>query len=122
MNNITIYESGRTYKRINRTAAKNEYLNGKTVYIIPCNIRLINYYITPYTLNKNTAPEFITTAAPGTVEFFNKFMNQFEFYNCTCAETGRRAAFYIEIDNTPAADKMHEKNTRNGYSATAIYE
>lgn len=73
------------FKRINKTIARKLWDNGnndKPIYFCPVNLRPgppFNPEICFYKTGEN----------------FEKCVNAFEFYNCTCKETGYYTAFYI---------------------------
>ena len=73
------------YLRINKTTARKIWNNGNNeivIYFCPNNLRPGPPYYPEISFYK-------------TGENFEKVLTAFEFYNCTCKETGRYTAFYI---------------------------
>lgn len=69
--------------KINKTAARKLYNEGKPFIIVACNFR----------------PESGIRFKPEWKNIFRDFdalVNHFEYYNCRNGETGRRAAYYVE--------------------------
>lgn len=76
------------YMRISKRAAKKIWNNGENetvIYFCPVNLR------PGWPWNPEIA--FYKTG-----ENFEKSVAAFEYYNCTCNETGRYTAFYIMED------------------------
>ena len=69
-------------KRIpNIRTAKKLYNAGRTVYTLPCNVRLENVWIKPMMITED----------------FDKFVNACRYYNCN-SELGNYLHFYIDKD------------------------
>ena len=92
MRKYTFAEKGRTYKRINKNAARAAYMDGLTVVICPCNLRPNQY---SRGINRKDREQFVIDEI-GVKNDFNNLVNSFEYYNCPNSETGKYAAFYIE--------------------------
>ena len=84
MREYSFVKDGVTYKRISKTAAKKAY-DAKGVYICPCNIRPFGIWGMGVWVKSSSG------------EAFEKVVNAFEFYNCNSNETGKYAAFYIQV-------------------------
>ena len=95
MNNYTFTHDGKTYSRINKASARKQYLQGKTIFLLPCNFRFDSPWYSAFPANRKNAEQF-TVDETGINNYFNQIVNSFEYYNCTCRETGKYAAFYIE--------------------------
>ena len=70
------------YEKITKTQARKMHAEGKTVYVTASKVSPYSMWISPYEIPKETD--------------FEKFCNEYWFYNCT-AETGRRITFYKEV-------------------------
>lgn len=95
MRKYTFSHNGIDFVRINKTQARNAYLAGKTVYIVPCNIRPFSTWRYEYPLNRKNRENFCIDEI-GVKNDFNSYVNSFEFYNCINSETGKFSAFYME--------------------------
>ena len=73
------------YLRINKTIARKLWNNGNNEIVI---------YFCPNNLRPGP-PYNLEIAFCKTGENFEKTIAEFEFYNCTCKETGYYTAFYI---------------------------
>lgn len=73
------------YKRITKQAAKKLYNAGKIVYFCPVNLRP----------GKPWNPEISFYDCAEDLSF-ERAVAGFEIYNCTCKETGKYTAFYVE--------------------------
>ena len=73
--------------RVNKTRARKLFNEGKTVLVICC-----NFWPT------GLGGEFLATAEPALLAKegwdFDKFVKNYEYYNCVNSETGTRAAYY----------------------------
>lgn len=78
---MNYYNDG-TFRRVNKTTARNLHAKGKEIFICSCNMRPDNNFCPAYPI--------------GFVKDFDKFVAIWEVQNCTCAETGRRASFYVK--------------------------
>ena len=76
----------RTFTRVNKTIAKKAFTKGFTIALCPSNLMPGTPWHHEYITNRDTYPE----------TDFDKLVNEFEWYNCTNTETGKRAAFFIE--------------------------
>ena len=85
------------YTRISKRKAMQLYKAGKTVYFVPVNINPLFPGFFPYSLNRSRAEQFAIDET-GIENYFNDNLASFEYYNCTCNETGRYTAFYIMED------------------------
>ena len=70
------------YEKITKTAARKIYTEGKRVYVLPCNMRTNSVWMSPMEIP--------------TDRDFDKFCNEYQYYNCN-SETGKRIAFYKEV-------------------------
>lgn len=87
MNKITINHGGHTFVRINKTKAERVYQSGKPIVVTPCKIDPFNSW----------CPAFITQPNRCNEETFDRFINEFEYYNCGLWECGKYAAYYIPV-------------------------
>lgn len=67
--------------RISKAQARKLYDNGGTITIVPCNLRPGAWGVDINNADGRT---------------FDAVVNEFAYYNCGYAETGRRPAFYID--------------------------
>lgn len=95
MNNYTFTHAGKTYSRINKASARKQYLQGKTIFLLPCNFRFGSPWFSAFPLDPETQKEFAIDEI-GMENRFNSLVNSFEYYNCTNRETGKYTAFYVE--------------------------
>lgn len=95
MNNYTFANSGKEYKRINKSAARAAYMAGKTVYVQACNLRPWSMWGYPAAFSRKQAEQFAIDET-GVRNYFNSSISSFEYYNCISTQTGRYAAFYLE--------------------------
>lgn len=70
-------------KRVNKTAARHLFNNGKTIRLCACRINPTNIY-----------GLYFDTAKDIDDDDFDKLVNSFEYYNCN-SETGYYTAFYV---------------------------
>lgn len=70
-------------KRIRKDQARKRYNAGEKIFIVPCKIRPDNLWGFRGCMVNNHGRDF------------DSYVNEFEYYNCGYAETGRYAAFYI---------------------------
>ena len=100
MNNLTFKDqNGVNYRRITKGNARNAFYKGETVFICPSNLRPFTHFNFHADLNiENKAIK--TEMENGYIKrenIFNYIVAQFEFYNCTNVETGRRVNYYIAV-------------------------
>ena len=68
------------YVKINRQEARKLHEAGDSVYLLPSKANINSVWWEPAELNKE--------------QDFDKFCNQYHYYNCNLFETGKRIAFY----------------------------
>ena len=98
MNNFEFRHNGKTFIRINKRQAINEFMHGNTVIISACNVRPFNAWYFGYMEYSKTICNQRTQVIDY-IGYMNAFKNQvssFEYYNCTNSNTGKYASFYIE--------------------------
>ena len=76
------------YKRISKQAARKRFADGLVTYAYPSNMRPGNMWIQACPFSPTDFPE----------RTFDQFVNEYEYYNCNHAETGRYTAFYTRED------------------------
>jgi len=89
MRKYTFTQNGFTFERIDKKAARTAYNNGLSVLWCPCNLNPSSPWGLAVNVNKNHAGNVGKT--------FETVLNAFLYYNCTNAETGKYAAFYIPV-------------------------
>lgn len=77
------YRNGKTYKKVNRSQARQAFRQGEWVYLMPNKVRFDSLWIAPTPIHNLHEPSF-----DGAVDAFN-------YYNCN-SETGR-CAYYIRV-------------------------
>lgn len=73
------------YTKINKTKARKMHAEGKQVFCLPCNVRPGNMWV-----------------GMGEVPLdrdFDKFCNEFKYYNCQTSYLGKEIAWYISDGN-----------------------
>ena len=78
MNHVNMGKYSRVTKRVARNLFKEE-----NVFIAPCNLRIDTPFVQAVEIPYNAD--------------FDKYVRDFEIYNCTCNETGRYASFYLKV-------------------------
>ena len=92
--------------RVNRKTARRLYEAGKTIYLLPCKMRIDNHWTEP-------APANIETDGHGN---FEKLENAYSYYNCN-NEVGRYIAFFAE-----KKDLQDKNNTINNFAFCLVIE
>ena len=98
MNNYTFKDkNGVNYRRITKSTARKAFYNGLTVVICPSNLRPFTpwHCETDLNINNDAIKTEIENGFIKRENVFNYLINQFEFYNCSNTETGRRCNYYI---------------------------
>lgn len=96
MNKYTFTNKGFTFERINKKEARTAYINGLTVLVCPVNLHPFNPWGVATNWNRKDRAQFVIDEI-GVKNDFNSLVNSFEYYNCTTAQAGRYAAFYIPV-------------------------
>lgn len=68
------------YTKINRQEARKLHQAGDSVYLLPSKANINSVWWEPTELDKE--------------QDFDKFCNQYHYYNCNLFETGKQIAFY----------------------------
>lgn len=84
MNNEIIKIEGISYKRVNKTTARNAFNNGVLVGFCPVNMNPLSRW------------GFIVFRDNEDNLQFDNFLNHFEYYNCQYNELGKYTKFYIK--------------------------
>ena len=90
MNNYEFTINGARYVRASKSAAKRVFSRGDTVIICPVNLRPDSMWSPRVPIAHSNSSEFDFDRE------FERYVNEFEFYNCTCNETGRYIAYYVK--------------------------
>jgi len=95
MNKFTVSDkyTGEQFEHAHKATARKAYNEGKTIAIDSCKMRPFNVWCTTMVVNKNDTEDHCVSDEAD----FDNLVNSFEYYNCN-SETGRRAAFYIKIE------------------------
>ena len=80
--------------KVTRDAARKLVRDGYTIKLIPSRIRLKNLWMEPAFMSKDILEKNDSD--------FEKFVNEYSYYNCNNAEVGYYPAFYIHVDFTLA--------------------
>ena len=76
--------SGTWLRSVSKTKARKEFNKGNDIWLLPANIRPCNPYFSPCLVDNDME-----------ITDFEKVVNVYEFYNCSCNETGKYAKFFI---------------------------
>jgi hypothetical protein len=79
-------------KQVNKNVAKKAFLQGKTIFLHSCNMRINNMWQSPMPTNLQSDANVIHEMT------FEAICNEFEYYNCD-AERGKRILFFAPINN-----------------------
>lgn len=71
------------YEKITKTQARKMHANGEKVFCLPCNVHPNNMWVGMAEI----LPDYD----------FEKFCNEYAFYNCGTNYLGKRIAFYKEV-------------------------
>ena len=85
-------QHGETFRRVNKTEARNLAKKGWSIGVCACNMDPFNPY---WSMCAWYHPTEEAQAFDGYREF-DSFVNGYELYNCN-AETGRYASYYVEV-------------------------
>lgn len=85
-------KAGEKFRRVNKTEARNRAAMGESIGVCACNMDPFNPY---WSMCAWYHPAEEREAADG-FDTFDKFVNAYEFYNCSY-EAGRYASYYIEL-------------------------
>lgn len=78
--------NGKLIYRISKQKARKFFLQGKSVFLLPCNTSFNNQYIHPQEIKKDC-------------KNFDDYISYYEFQNCNYVELGKYAAFYTYVEN-----------------------
>lgn len=81
---------GWTMEQINKTIARKLYAEGKTIYLISCNMRFDNVWQLPF-------PMHISDGADSSDSFDDR-VNKYIYYNCD-NERGKYPCFFVRKEN-----------------------
>lgn len=92
MNRYTVTDSATRYTRISKAQAIKLLASGEPVAVCPVRLRP-GFPFAPHSVcyPKDLTDCYRPAPLP---QQFDKFLREFEYYNCTDSETGRYAAFY----------------------------
>jgi hypothetical protein len=79
------------YIRVTKTRARRLHDEGKSVYLQSCNFVPVNMWQDALEMPSETDMR-------DEAWDFDTYVRNYEFYNCTCAEQGYYAAYYIRTD------------------------
>ena len=96
MNNYTFTHNGHTFQRISKTEARRAYVNGLSLVIAPCNMQPFNPWGIATVINRKDRAHLVSDEIVVHKDFDN-YIGSFEYYNCTCSETGKYTAYYIPV-------------------------
>ena len=98
MNKYEFTSNGRTFERVSKAIARKAFIKGFTIAFCPSNLRPGPPWYPEYITNREMRNDYILDDVGAENDFYN-LLNSFEYYNCTNAETGKYAAFFIETGN-----------------------
>ncbi len=76
-------DGGIYMKQVYKPTARRLYLQGKTIYLLPCKVGLDSAWVKPYPISQSNGMSF------------EHAINEFTYYNC-CPELGKYIHYYIE--------------------------
>ena len=102
-------DDGRWFNRVTKTRAKKLFCQGIDIVLCPGKmVPFGGWHVGCHVDTKRRLedrPGFSPdgTGAPSTMpeEVFQHLVEEFEFYNCTCAETGHYTSFYVQEEPIP---------------------
>ena len=77
--------NGTNWKRVRKDVARKVFDSGDDLVLCACNMRPFGPWHPECKVNNKSAYR----------EDFDLLVNDFEYYNCTCNETGRYTSYYI---------------------------
>lgn len=80
---------GWVMKQVNKTTARKLYEQGKTVYVMPCNMRFDNMWQSPCPMNKEREAD--------STDCFDGRIQHFIYYNCD-SERGKYPCYFVKKD------------------------
>lgn len=89
MRRYVIQDSATVYTRISKADAKRRFERGEPVVFCPVKLRPGFPFAPHCTVTRNDAEHY------SGVDRFDTRVNEFEYYNCGCNETGTYTAFYV---------------------------
>lgn len=88
MNKFKCREGSAVFQRVTKTAARKAWEANKTVVFCPANLYPFGGFRPSITMHPQDG------RSP-----FDEVVRDFEYYNCTCSETGKYASFFVEGDS-----------------------
>ena len=86
---IMLYGKRRTVQRINKRRAKREYEAGKEIYLMPSKCALVNPWVSPCPIRKESEQWLGDT--------FDNRIRDYQCYNCNY-EVGYYPHYYVEVN------------------------
>lgn len=96
MNKYTFTHNGFTFERISKEKARSAYMNSLTVIVCPANLHPFSPWGVATQWNRKDRAHLVIDET-GVRNDFNNLVLSFQYYNCTTAQAGRYAAFYIPV-------------------------
>lgn len=84
---MTFDFGGRKVRQITKQTAKKNYYAGKTIFVLPCNMKVNNFWMSPCPINKN---EDVYDSS------FDTQLANYVYYNCD-KERGKYPIFFAEV-------------------------
>lgn len=94
MRKYTFTHNGKEYNRISKKSARKQFLQGRTVFLLPCKFRFGSPWLSAFPIS-GEAQKVYAIDDIGLANRFDSLVNSFEYYNCN-PETGKYSAFYVE--------------------------
>lgn len=91
MRNLQYSKDGKTYKQVSKTKARRLYNEGKPIALVPSNLYPLAPMVGFSVMSVNDIDEQVRDEK---YYSFDSRVNSFEYYNCTCNETGKYANFF----------------------------
>lgn len=88
------------YRRVNKTQARKLYFNGSSILLLPCKVSIENAlsdnsWVKPIEISFMEEKNYKDYNASQ----FDFKVNDFEYFNCTDAQLGRYAHYYVSVED-----------------------
>lgn len=88
MNKVTAYDGNTRFERVSKAKARQLFDTGKPVVFCPINLYPFGGF----------RPSCMIDNSKGEWKNFDYAVSNFQWYNCTCNETGKYTAFYVNAE------------------------
>jgi hypothetical protein len=95
MNKVTAYDGATRFDRVSKARAARAWIDGKPVVLCPVKLYPFGGFRPSMMAQRNREEEQMRASYGLSVDTFADTVQNFQWYNCTCNETGTYAAFYL---------------------------